>query len=59
MKYEEKFKKLPRKFYEKFKKKNWSVINISEISKKVAIFEKILCKFWNSSRFLKNAGKSR
>ncbi len=40
MKWEEKFKKLPRKYYENLKK-NWFVFNIAEISKKVAIFEKI------------------
>ncbi len=34
------FKKLPREFYEN-KKKNSAVLNIAEISKKVAVFEKI------------------
>ncbi len=35
-----KFKKLPRKYYKSLKK-NWSVLNIAEILKKVAMFEKI------------------
>ncbi len=35
-----KFKKLPRKYYENFIK-TWSVLNIAENSKKVAIFENI------------------
>ncbi len=40
MKLEEKFKKLLTKYYENLKKM-MSVLNIAEISKKDAIFEKI------------------
>ncbi len=37
-------------------KKNWLVLNITEISKKDTIFAKIKCNFWDCSRFLKNFG---
>ncbi len=45
---EEKFKKLPRKYYENLKK-NWLVLNMADILKKIGTFEKIWSKFWNSS----------
>ncbi len=42
------FDELPRKYYKNLKKKI-DVLNI-EILKKVAFYEKIQCKFWDSSR---------
>ncbi len=38
-------------------KKNSSVLNICwNFEKNLSLFKKILCKFWESSRFLKNSG---